>query len=293
MGSEEVEQFRNNVSIKMSEPPWNYNATLASDKKGSEYSPFLHDVVYLYMLILNETVTEGSDHRNGTLVFNKAKGKTFRGITGNVQVDSNGDREPDYWIWDMTDSGSRFEVVLEAQMTSSETQKIRVVKTIQWRTEDGQPPTDSPKCGFFGELCPTVTRGSLTYIIAGVVVVLVAVVGLGVGLFMYRRARYERQLELQLWKVEYEDIKVTKSRAFGSISQLSLNTIASINVSSGRLSDNSAGGDQQVFCKIGMYKHTVVTIRSLSHKKATSLERQDLKDLKAVRTLPKNLIAKV
>ncbi|XP_033750419.1 LOW QUALITY PROTEIN: atrial natriuretic peptide receptor 1-like [Pecten maximus] len=282
MGSEEVEQFRKNVSINMANPPWNYNETLASGTRGSEYSPFLHDVVYLYMLILNETVTEGSDHRNGTLVFNKAKGKAFKGITGNVKVDSNGDREPDYWIWYMTDTASRFEVVLEAEMTSSETQKIRVLKTQKWNTLDGRPPRDSPICGFFGELCPESTRGTSAYIIAGVVTVLLAVTGLGLGLFFYRRARYEKQLELQLWKVDYDEIRVTKSRAIGSISQLSLNTITSANVCSSHHSDTSVGVDQQVFSKIGTYKHTVVTIRSLSHKKVINLERQDLMELKAM-----------
>ncbi|XP_069136802.1 atrial natriuretic peptide receptor 1-like [Argopecten irradians] len=286
MGSEQVEQFRNNVSIKMADPPWDYNDTLVSGIRGSEYSPFLHDVVYLYMLILNETVTEGGDHRNGTLVFNKAKGKTFRGITGNVKVDSNGDREPDYWIWYMTDTQSQFEVVIEAQMTSSETQKIRVLRTITWNTKDGLPPRDTPLCGFFGELCPKSTTGSSVYVISSVVVVFLAVVGLCVGLYLYRRARYEKQLELQLWKVNYDEIRVTKSRAIGSISQLSLNNITSVNVlTSGHLSDCSGGLDQQVFSMIGTYKHNVVTIRYLQHKKGINLDRQDLMELKAVSLL--------
>ena len=47
--------------------------------QGSEYSAFLHDVVYLYMLILNETLYEGGDYRNGTEMFERAKGKIFRG----------------------------------------------------------------------------------------------------------------------------------------------------------------------------------------------------------------------
>jgi len=39
-----------------------------------------------------------------------------------VKVDSNGDREPDYWLWDMQKSESKFEVVIEARMTSSDYQ---------------------------------------------------------------------------------------------------------------------------------------------------------------------------
>ncbi|XP_060074687.1 atrial natriuretic peptide receptor 1-like [Ylistrum balloti] len=243
MGSEEVEQFRNNVSIKMAEPPWNYNETLVSGIKGSEYSPFLHDVVYLYMLILNETVTEGNDHRNGTLIFDKAKGKIFRGITGNVKVDSNGDREPDYWIWDMTDT--RFEVVLEAQMTSSDIQISQCNVNVNYQS--------------------SVERYCMKTVFT-----------------FLRRARYEKELELHLWKVDYEEIKITKSRVIGSISQLSLNTITSTNVYTSHPSESSLVVDQQVFSKIGMYKHTVVTLRSLPNKNVISLERQDLKELKAM-----------
>ena len=47
--------------------------------QGSEYSAFLHDVVYLYMIVLNETLNEGGDYRNGTEMFERTKGKIFRG----------------------------------------------------------------------------------------------------------------------------------------------------------------------------------------------------------------------
>ena len=32
-------------------------------------------------------------------------------------------------------------------------QKINIVKTIVWQTLDGQPPPDTPLCGFFNEHC--------------------------------------------------------------------------------------------------------------------------------------------
>ena len=61
---------------------------------------FLHDAAYLYLLLVNETITEGKDFRNGTLLLEKARNRTFEGITGKVILDGNADREPNYWIWD-------------------------------------------------------------------------------------------------------------------------------------------------------------------------------------------------
>ncbi|XP_064609278.1 receptor-type guanylate cyclase gcy-28-like [Liolophura sinensis] len=73
MAGSKVEQFRDLIPIKMGQPPWNYTTS----QRGSLYSPFLHDAVYLYLLVLNETLAEGNDPRNGTLMFQKATGKTF------------------------------------------------------------------------------------------------------------------------------------------------------------------------------------------------------------------------
>ena len=42
------------------------------------------------------------------------------GITGNVKVDNNGDREPDYWIWDLVPGENTYNVSLEASLTSSD-----------------------------------------------------------------------------------------------------------------------------------------------------------------------------
>ena len=48
--------------------------------QGSLYAPFLHDVVYLYLLSVNETLRLGGDPRNGTFMFNVATTRKFTGI---------------------------------------------------------------------------------------------------------------------------------------------------------------------------------------------------------------------
>ena len=41
-------------------------------------------------------------------------------MTGNVKVDNNGDREPDYWVWDLVPGAEEFHVALEISLTSTE-----------------------------------------------------------------------------------------------------------------------------------------------------------------------------
>ena len=49
--------------------------------QGSFQGAVLHDTTYLYFLLLNETLEEGGDWRNGTLLFEKAKNRRFEGDT--------------------------------------------------------------------------------------------------------------------------------------------------------------------------------------------------------------------
>ncbi|KAL5004738.1 hypothetical protein ScPMuIL_018194 [Solemya velum] len=119
MAGPEVETFRDEVVKEMANPPWNYSYALESGMRGSPYSPFLYDVVYFYLLLLNQTLAAGGYTRNGTDMFQKAKGKHFRGLTGNVQLDSNGDRDPDYWIWSTAPDEDVFRVTLEVRVTAA------------------------------------------------------------------------------------------------------------------------------------------------------------------------------
>ena len=50
------------------------------------YSLFTYDATTLYLLLLNETLSEGLDYRDGSLLFQKARNRTF---TGNSIVTVN------------------------------------------------------------------------------------------------------------------------------------------------------------------------------------------------------------
>ncbi|XP_046358939.2 atrial natriuretic peptide receptor 1-like [Haliotis rufescens] len=284
MGAE-VQAFRDLVSAKMAEAPWYYNYTLVKGIKGSDYSPFLHDAVYLYLLVLHEVVTEGADHRNGTLIFNKAKGKSFRGITGTVQVDNNGDREPDYWVWDLQPGGQHFNVVIEARLTSTDDQKIHVIQDVVWATSDGKPPPDVPVCGFSEELCPKDRSYRVFIIIVTVLVGFVVIVVIIVIVILFRRSSLERKLQQRLWMIPYDDIKFSRNRLAGSISMISINNTASSLLSSLKL-DTGGIGEGQIFSAIGYCKGNTVAIRKIEYTiNVSTMSRQDMLQLKAMKDL--------
>ncbi|XP_006816727.1 atrial natriuretic peptide receptor 3-like, partial [Saccoglossus kowalevskii] len=76
------------------------------DKEGEDVNSFVgafHDAVILYALALNETLEEGGTPRDGHTITHKMWNRTFEGISGDVRIDDNGDRDADYSLLEMTD----------------------------------------------------------------------------------------------------------------------------------------------------------------------------------------------
>lgn len=69
-----------------------------------------YDGVYLLGMALNETLWEGGDIRDGGKITLRMWNRTFSGITGNVRIDDNGDRDADYSILDLDPINGKFEV---------------------------------------------------------------------------------------------------------------------------------------------------------------------------------------
>ena len=46
----------------------------------SLYSTFIHDATYHYLTVVEEILTEGGNPQDGTLIFEKSKGRQFQGI---------------------------------------------------------------------------------------------------------------------------------------------------------------------------------------------------------------------
>ncbi|CAB0004470.1 unnamed protein product [Nesidiocoris tenuis] len=67
----------------------------------STFVSAFYDAVLLYATALNETLEAGGHQSNGTLIVERMWNRSIEGITGAVNIDSNGDRIADYSLMDM------------------------------------------------------------------------------------------------------------------------------------------------------------------------------------------------
>ncbi len=71
-----------------------------------------HDAVLLYAYALNDTINNGTQNaaNNGREVTKRMWNRKFKGVTGDVSIDDNGDRNADYSLLDMNVDTGKFEV---------------------------------------------------------------------------------------------------------------------------------------------------------------------------------------
>lgn len=93
-----------------------FNYTYAEDEPVSTFVTAFYDAVLLYAYALNDSIGLLGEQRalkqpiNGTYLTHLMWGKSFKGITGNVTIDSNGDRISDYSLLDLNPETGMFEV---------------------------------------------------------------------------------------------------------------------------------------------------------------------------------------
>ncbi|XP_077996436.1 atrial natriuretic peptide receptor 2-like [Glandiceps talaboti] len=263
----ETENFRQEVIARSNGNPFNMTA-LPPDTEASVYAPYLYDAVYLYALTVNKTLEIGGDLRNGSLMFENMKGVTFQGMSGDVVMDSNAEREPNFWILDLRPNG-HFETIMEVQVDANGYREIVTIHEPIWGANRLTPPLDSPICGFLEELCPT-SRAVLVICISIVLILL------------YRRRRLEEELASMLWKVRYDDIMFDKVNRYAS--GASLQSLDSTRAPS-RLSRLSQTIEQeQIFTNVGFYRDHLVAIKRIGGFSVT-IARGDLLEIKAMREL--------
>ncbi|XP_023227111.1 atrial natriuretic peptide receptor 1-like [Centruroides sculpturatus] len=206
---------------------------IAKEERGYDYGleevntyvTAFHEAVILYFLAVNETLNEGYGIYNGTVITQKMWNRTFEGITGNINIDENGDRIMDYSLLDMNPVTAEFEVV--ANYYGSNQQVIDVVgKNVHWPGGRKDPPPDVPPCDFDGSKC---LDDSLSqYTIIGTMLSTVIVIFSIASFFIYRHFKLEAELSSMTWKVKWDDIITTKqnlNRKPGSKMSLNRNSI--------------------------------------------------------------------
>lgn len=167
-----------------------------------------HDAVLLFANALNDSIRELGDDSaltqalNGTRLTQLMWGRSFRGITGNVSIDTNGDRLSDYSLLDMNPNTSHFEIVADYFHSSGLT--FVPGKHIHWAGGRTEPPMDRPECGFDNSLCPknSSTMFAILSIILGFAVIILIIISF-VG---YRHYKIEAEILSMTWKVNWNEV---------------------------------------------------------------------------------------
>ncbi|CAH1257745.1 NPR1 [Branchiostoma lanceolatum] len=203
---------------------------------------------------------------------------------GNITIDSNGDRDSDYMLYDMQDviTGT-FQVVANFFGERKVYDQVPGV-AIKWPAGSNSPPRDAPECGFKGEFCVTELRESDPMVYVGssfssLVVALVVLV-----IIMYRKYRLEAEVASMQWKVKPEDVVFAKGHA-NSLSRASTRaTGRSLATIYSGFSVSTTDDEQQIFTKTCTYKGNVVALKWVEPKKA-HLNKTLLLELKQLRDL--------
>ncbi|ESN90567.1 hypothetical protein HELRODRAFT_96557 [Helobdella robusta] len=252
--SQEYRQFSEEVrkrSVQM------YQKDVYGDEV-NDYVGSFHDALLLYSLAVNETIQAGLSPRDGQEITKRMWNKTFKGITGLVSIDQNGDREEDYSILNMNPEDGVFRVIGNYLGRQKVFEKVEG-SPIFWPGNRTDPPPDIPKCGFDGKGCPPKEKLPVSAFVAVALSIILLIVLL-VVLILYRRMKEEAELSEVHWRVKWEEITSPNSELHMDRVG-SMHSLVSHHASFDTLAVSETG-PRQIFTKTGHYKSTVVAIKT-------------------------------
>ncbi|XP_050448836.1 atrial natriuretic peptide receptor 1-like isoform X4 [Cataglyphis hispanica] len=262
-----------------------YNFTFGNSSVSTFVTAF-YDAVLLYALALKESLPEkpGEVNLDGGNLTRRMWGKSFKGITGDVNIDDNGDRIADYSLLDMDPATSRFEIVAN-YYGANKTLEYIPGKQIHWAGGRLEPPPDTPTCGFDGSLCPDNSLPGyaiLSMVLSSIVVVLV--VG---SVFIYRRFKLEAEIASMTWKVHWDDvIVIPNAKTRGSMYSLIANKFrdSQLTIYSEDNASMPDDVDKNVYVPTGFYKNSKIAIKYIPRNKV-EISRPLLLELKRMKDL--------
>ncbi|KAK9308862.1 hypothetical protein QLX08_001278 [Tetragonisca angustula] len=262
-----------------------YNFTFGNNSVSTFVTAF-YDAVLLYALALKESLPEnpGRVNLDGGNLTRRMWGRSFKGITGDVNIDENGDRIADYSLLDMDPETSKFEIVANYYGANKTLQYIPG-KRIHWSGGRSEPPPDTPTCGFDGSLCPDNSlpaHAILSMVLSSIVVVLVVA-----SVFIYRHFKLEAEIASMTWKVHWDDIIVVpNAKTRGSMYSLIGNRMrgSQLTIYSDENISLPGGVDRNVYIPTGIYKNSKVAIKVIPRNKV-EISRPLLLELKRMKDL--------
>ncbi|XP_066996048.1 atrial natriuretic peptide receptor 1 [Anabrus simplex] len=254
--------------------------------EGEEVNFFVgafYDGVYLLGMALNETLTEGGNIEDGASITRRMWNRTFNGITGNVRIDDNGDRDADYSVLDLDPVTGRFEVVAHYCGVDRHYSPVPG-KKIHWPGGKDGPPPDVPPCGFMGNHPDCQSSYSMVLYGSFATAVFVAF-ALTRACIAYKHARVTADLNNMAWRVRAEDVMPESGRLFSSkigLQKTEPNADGHISRRSSIVSCNTLI-PAHVYTAVGIYKETRVAIKKVIIKKRLDVTKKLLWEIKQVR----------
>uniref|UniRef100_A0A5F9CGL0 Guanylate cyclase n=1 Tax=Oryctolagus cuniculus TaxID=9986 RepID=A0A5F9CGL0_RABIT len=235
-----------------------------------------HDGLLLYLQAVAETLAQGGTVTDGEDITQRMWNRSFQGVMGYLKMDSNGDRDTDFSLWDMDPETGAFQVALNYNGTSQELLAVSGRK-LYWPL--GYPPPDIPKCGFDNE-DPACNQDHFSTLEVLAVVGSISLLSiLIVSFFIYRKMQLEKELASELWRVRWEDLQPSSLERH-------LRSTGSRLTLSGRGSNYGSllttEGQFQIFAKTAYYKGNLVAVKRVNRKRI-ELTRKVLFELKHMR----------
>ncbi|RZF48575.1 hypothetical protein LSTR_LSTR011900 [Laodelphax striatellus] len=244
-----------------------YNLTFGNESVSTFVTAF-YDAVLLYSLALNETLRLGGTQADGQLITQRMWNRTIPGITGDVNIDANGDRVADYSLLDMDPVTSEFRVSFNMFFSLLEACDVILPGSMSTWHMSSLLSKDSQMTGY----------AILSIVLSSIVVALA--VGL---LFIYRHYKLEAEIASMTWRIYYREIvKVPSEKLRGSVYSLVRRTSQATVFSEDGMSVCDTG--RQQFVPTAFYKGNKVAIKALD-KSRIDLTRPLLLELKRMKDL--------
>lgn len=213
------------------------------------------------------------------------------GLTGDIVINENGDREADYTLNDLDPETGVMRPVATYWGAKRLYEKIGD-NYIHWPGGRENPPPDVPYCGFTGEArhCQ-VPEGFPIAATVSIVCTILILLGSTISFMVYRKLKLEAELADYWWKVKYEDIMFPEKIVGSKKSAVSLAFSESSFGMTGKSGSTKAPSVVNSLAtaaaniqgvSVGMYRGIKVAVKSLNVKKL-HVTRQLLMELKSVR----------
>ncbi|XP_002731955.2 retinal guanylyl cyclase 2-like [Saccoglossus kowalevskii] len=157
-----------------------FKETLQGYKVSTQFGQ-VYDAIYVLAYAINRTLTAHGNLEtiNGLEISNFMKNLNFEGLSGNVNLDENGDRTMCYILLDYDKEHGAFQEVLRVNYSSDDVYQVTAVSgvSINWPNDVVLSP--DADCMFIFEGCDTDDVGSIYIIAIGVSAVLFACLSIG------------------------------------------------------------------------------------------------------------------